>query len=363
MTAFAFFRVLPRTLAALALLTLALGAGSALHAQQQSQPTAPAASATGAGPLEETQAHLPGDAPTVTYTDALILGIVEGLTEYLPVSSTGHLILAEHLLGLDQEIPLVRNDGQPMLLKDGEAFTLKQAVDAYLIIIQFGAILAVIILYWRRLLEILQGLLGKNPRGLLLLRNLIAAFLPAVIIGLLLEDWIDSVLFGVKPVLIALVGGAVLMLIVENIRKRRMAKAPITANSEASGPDLHELSLPQSVVIGLLQCVAMWPGTSRSMMTIVGGYLVGLNPVRAAEFSFLLGLITLSAASFYKTLTVGPAMAQTLPAGPVIFGIFMAGVSAVFAVRWFVGYLTRHGLGLFAYYRIALAIVCAIFLL
>src|SRR5690606_16000015 len=154
-----------------------------------------------------------------------------------------------------------------------------------------------------------------------------------VVLGLLLEDWIDAVLFGVKPVLIALVAGAVLILIVENIRRRRLARTPNLVNSTTYGPDLHDLSLVQSLVIGLLQCVAMWPGTSRSMMTIIGGYVVGLNPVRAAEFSFLLGLITLSAASFYKTLTVGPAMAQTLPAGPVIFGLFAAGFSAALAVR------------------------------
>lgn len=302
----------------------------------------------------------------ITYTDALVLGVVEGLTEFLPVSSTGHLILADRLLGLDSDEPLLKADGQPLMVgKPGEEepFTLSNAIDAYIIIIQFGAIAAVVVLYWRRLLSILQGLLGKNPHGLLLLRNLVLAFLPAAVIGLILEDWIDAVLFGVKPVLIALVAGAILMLAVEALRKRRTAQAPIVGNKETAGPDLHELSPVQSLVIGFLQCIAMWPGTSRSMMTIVGGYIVGLNPVRAAEFSFLLGLITLSAASFYKTLTVGPAMAQTLPAGPVIFGLFVAGVSAVIAVRWFVHYLTRHGLTLFAWYRIALAVICAIYLL
>lgn len=327
--------------------------------------TAPSGSAAGGDSSANSDAPLPAER-TITYTDAVILGIVEGLTEYLPVSSTGHLILVNHLLGLDSDAPLLKADGQPLLVGKGEEaepFTLQNATDAYIIIIQFGAIAAVVVLYWRRLLGILQGLLGKNPNGLLLLRNLLLAFLPAAFIGLLLESWIDAVLFGVKPVLIALVGGAVLMLFVERLRKRRTAQAPIVGNRETAGPDLHELSPVQSLVIGLLQCIAMWPGTSRSMMTIVGGYVVGLNPVRAAEFSFLLGLITLSAASFYKALTVGPAMVQTLPSGPVVFGIFMAGVSALLAVRWFVYYLTRHGLSLFAWYRIALAIICALYLL
>lgn len=348
---------------ALAVLLLVFAA-TFLAALCQAQSSAPASSAPFA---TQDIVLLADDEPQpITYTDALILGVIEGLTEFLPVSSTGHLILADYLLGLDSEAPLLKADGQPLLLeKDGQLqpFTLQNATDAYIIIIQFGAIAAVVVLYWRRLLGIVLGLLGRNPPGLLLLRNLVLAFLPAAIIGLLLESWIESVLFGVKPVLIALVAGAILMLLVERLRKRRTAQAPITGNKETAGPDLYELTPVQSLVIGFLQCIAMWPGTSRSMMTIVGGYVVGLNPVRAAEFSFLLGLVTLGAASFYKALTVGPAIVQTLPVGPVIFGLFMAGVSALLAVRWFIHYLTRHGLGLFAWYRIALAILCALFLL
>ena len=109
-----------------------------------------------------------------------------------------------------------------------------------------------------------------------------------------------------------------------------------------------------ALFIGLLQCVAMWPGTSRSMMTIVGGYLVGLRPVKAAEFSFLLGLVTLTAASGYKVVTKSDVMADHLHLGPVLVGCLVAGVSAALSVHWLVGYLTRRGLGLFAWYRLTL---------
>lgn len=290
-----------------------------------------------------------------TYTDAAILGIVEGLTEYLPVSSTGHLILTNAALGLDSDAPLPDRNGDILWIEDSASddgqrpFTLANAADAYAIIIQFGAILAVVILYWKRLLTILMGILGKDPNGLHLLKNLIVAFLPAAVLGLLLDDWIEAALFGILPVVIALVAGALLMLAVEfwHRRKRR--------DASDAGPDLHELNTRQCLVVGFLQCIAMWPGTSRSMMTIVGGYLVGLSPVRAAEFSFLLGLITLSAASAYKALSVGPQILQAVPLGPLLLGILVAALSAALAVKWLVSFLTRHGLSLFAWYRLGLA--------
>lgn len=284
---------------------------------------------------------------TITYGDAVVLGIVEGLTEYLPVSSTGHLILANRFLGLDSDRPI----GPPSALQD-EPRTLRDAANAYTIIIQGGAILAVILLYWRRLLDIVAGVFGKSVSGLRLFRNLIAAFLPAAVLGLLLEDWIDRHLFGPLPVINALVVGAFLMLAVERWRRRTQGPEVFS-----EGPDLHELSVSRCLMIGLLQCVAMWPGTSRSMMTIVGGYLAGLSPARAAEFSFLLGLITLSAASGYKTVSDGGWMIQSLDLGPVLLGILVATVFAALSVKWLVSYLSRHGLGVFAWYRILLALV------
>lgn len=283
----------------------------------------------------------------ITYSDAIILGIVEGITEYLPVSSTGHLILANRFPGLDSDQILPQKTDDP----DAQPRTLREAANAYTIIIQGGAILAVLLLYRRRILDILLGIVGRSHSGLLLFRNLAVAFLPAAVLGLLLEDWIDRHLFGPLPVINALVLGGFLMLAAEKWRRRNHSE------TFSEGPDLHELSVGRSFLIGLLQCVAMWPGTSRSMMTIVGGYLAGLSPRRSAEFSFLLGLITLSAASGYKAVNEGKWMLQTLDLGPVIVGIIVATLFAALSVKWLVNYLSRHGLAIFAWYRIVLALV------
>ncbi|HUF62095.1 MAG TPA: undecaprenyl-diphosphate phosphatase [Verrucomicrobiales bacterium] len=297
----------------------------------------------------------------IGYADAVVLGLVEGVTEYLPISSTGHLILFNEVLGLNVDTPLEGRNGQPLWLEEPSAenpgglpFTMKDAADAYAIIIQAGAIAAVLILFWRRVLSVLRGFLGRDRDGLLLGRNLILAFLPAVVFGLLFEDLIDRYLFGPVPVVAALIGGALLMMGVEIRRRRKRGVQP--------GPDLHDLSCVQALTIGLLQCVAMWPGTSRSMMTIVGGYLVGLTPLRSAEFSFLLGLITLTAASAYKALKTGPYLVEALRAGPLLVGCVVAALSAAVAVKWMIGYLTRHGLGIFAVYRLVLAGAVLVFL-
>lgn len=303
----------------------------------------------------------------LTYMDGFVLGLVEGITEYLPISSTGHLILTNELLGLNADTPLFDRDGQPILTDTLDPttlqalpFTLKDAANGYAIIIQAGAIAAVMIVFWQRILVILLGILGRNEQGKLLARNIIVAFLPAAVLGLLLDDIIERFLFGPLPVIIALVAGAFLMLWVEARRRSRSTAGDSDDRSPAK--DLHDLSIKDCLTIGFLQCVAMWPGTSRSMMTIVGGYVVGLKPKLAAEFSFLLGLVTLSAASGYKTLHMGANMLKALDWGPIVFGIVVATVSAALAVKWLVNYLTKHGLALFAWYRIGLAIVVALVL-
>lgn len=294
----------------------------------------------------------------ISYSDAIILGVVEGITEYLPISSTGHLILVNGALELDQETPLLDKQGEQILLGKGDSatpMTLSDAANAYAIIIQVGAIAAVFIIYWKRILTILLGILGKDKAGFLLGRNLVVAFLPAAVLGLLLDDWIESKLFGPGPVVAALVVGGILMLLVEKFKK------PTTPAEDSDADALAEMTIKSSLTVGFLQCVAMWPGTSRSMMTIVGGYFVGLKPAQAAEFSFLLGLVTLSAASGYKALTLGPSMLKALDIGPILLGIFVATVSAALAVKWLVSYLTRHGLAVFGWYRIALAAVFLLF--
>ncbi len=317
---------------------------------------APESEASLSEPAFETIAESP-----LGYDEALILGLVEGITEYLPISSTGHLLLSNKLLGLDAETVLLDDAGQPKLLdpelgvRADNVYTVKQAADAYAIVIQAGAILAVMLIYWGRIRDMVLGIFGRNPAGRRLAMNLVVAFLPAAFLGFLLDDWIESQLFFPGPILFALFAGALLMFAVEAWRKKKGA-----ALDPDAGPDLHELSYRQCLIVGFLQCVAMWPGTSRSMMTIVGGYLVGLNPKRAAEFSFLLGLITLTAASGYKFtmpyLKGEPTLLEALDPGPVLFGILVSTVSAALAVKWLVGYLTRHGLALFAWYRIVLVI-------
>jgi undecaprenyl-diphosphatase len=299
----------------------------------------------------------------LSYLDAVILGLVEGVTEYLPISSTGHLILTNRLLDLDADTPVYDAAGNPILVKDKTTdgvrpYTIGEAAYAYVIVIQAGAIVAVVLLYWRTILNIGLGCIGRSPSGRRLAQNLIIAFLPAAVIGLLLDDWIESHLGNnIHAVAGALIVGAFVMLGVEHWRKRKRT----AAIDPKDGPELHELSLKQSLMIGFIQCFAMWPGTSRSMATIVGGYLAGLSPKHAAEFSFLLGLITLTAASGYKFVSNGEQMLAALEVGPVLTGCLVAFVAAVLAVKWLVTFLSKHGLALFAWYRIALAI--AVFML
>ena len=272
---------------------------------------------------------------------AALLGLVEGITEYLPISSTGHLIIATGLLGLG---------GDP---------TTKPAIDAFTIVIQGGAILAVLGLYRRRVGQMIRGLAGRDRVGLKLAINLGVAFIPAAVLGVLLDDWIGSRLFSTWPVLAALALGGVYMMIVDRLRKRRGEHEPAV--------DITELTIRKSLIIGLMQCVAMWPGTSRSMMTITGGVLVGLRPRQAAEFSFLLGLPTLGGACVYK---LGKNLKQSHDAGTanmfdtigwtaVVIGLAVATVSAALAVKWLVGFLNRHGLTPFGWYRLALSAVLA----
>ena len=283
--------------------------------------------------------------------DAVILGIVEGITEYLPVSSTGHLIITAWLLGLTEE------------------WRTKVAVDAFNIIIQGGAILAVLGLYRVRVWQMIRGLFGRDSIGLKLFLNLVVAFIPAAVFGVLFDEYITRHLFAPIPVLSALfLGGLVLLGI--GPWQRRIYHAQADANE--AGPDaqtpatgrrfteLESLSWRQALIIGLLQCVAMWPGTSRSMMTIVGGMFMGLRPRQAAEFSFLLGLPTLGGACAYKLLKIGLADNSTFIEDlggwtPLIVGLVVATAAAALAVHWLVAWLANHGLGIFGWWRIGLS--------
>ncbi len=274
----------------------------------------------------------------MTYSDATIYGLVEGITEFLPISSTGHLILVSEAL------------------KESEKSGFEEAINAYLIVIQAGAILAVALIYRKELWSIVLGMLGLDPRGKRLGFNLFLAFLPAALVGPFLDDIIEGMLFGLLPIAFALFAGSLLMGWAES-RKKRQTSDYSTGNEKK----LDDLTWTNSLFIGIMQCVAMWPGTSRSMMTIVGGYFVGLERAKAAEFSFLLGLITLTAAAGYKSLTKWEVMSANLELGPVLWGCFVAGISAALSVFWLVGYLTRRGLGLFVWYRMILSFLILYF--
>lgn len=274
---------------------------------------------------------------------AIVLGLVEGITEYLPISSTGHLILASSFMGLDDPAR-------------------KQAVDAFNIVVQGGAILAVVGLYWPHVLKMLRGLLGKDAAGFSLFLKLIVAFLPAAVFGVLLDNAIEARLFYPVPVLAAVLVGGLFMMFVEAWRSGRVRMVP----PRSCEKEIDDLTFIDALRIGMMQCVAMWPGTSRSMMTITGGYFAGLRPTAAAEFSFLLGLPTLGAATLYKlyknfshATPEHPNLFKVLGGAPVAIGILVAAASAAVAIKWLVGFLNRRGLAPFGWYRIGLFVVIA----
>jgi undecaprenyl-diphosphatase len=295
-------------------------------------------------------------AAELSTTDAIILGVVEGVTEFLPISSTGHLIIASRALGLVVEQPLTDHSGQPLWFRapsakhpQGVPLTVKLAADTYNVVIQFGAIAAVALLYWSQLLSMTRGALGQDPAGRRLLINIIIAFLPAAVFGLLLHDWIDAHLFSIPAVIVAQVAGAGLMFYAEAWRRRH------ATSSAAAREALTHLTPRQSANIGALQCLALWPGTSRSMTTIVGGYFSGLDPKHAAEFSFLLGFVTLTAATVYKSYRSGAAMIQVFGWSHVLLGAAVAAITAAVSVRFLIRWLSRHGLAAFAWYRLVVA--------
>jgi len=289
------------------------------------------------GTLRQGTPEVFATAPRLSALQAVVLGIVEGITEYLPVSSTGHLILAQRALGMDTE---------------GSG---KDAADAYAICIQGGAILAVLLVSRKRILSMLKGLVGRDPQGLKLFAWLVVAFLPAGIAGLLFEKPMKRFLYGLWPVTVAwLVGGFFILALAA--RARRQA-----ADGRSIGID--GMGWKHALAIGLLQCVALWPGVSRSLMTITGGLLIGLSMPAAVEFSFLLGLVTLGAGTVYEGLKAGPEIIRMFGwTGPLI-GIVTAGVAAFLAVRWMVSYLNRRGLEAFGWYRIGLAVIVGALLL
>ncbi len=267
--------------------------------------------------------------------EAIILGIVEGATEYLPVSSTGHLLVVERLLGI------------------GDEERERRAADAYAIFIQAGAILAVLWLYHERVRLMLGGLAGREPDGLRLLVCLLLAFMPAAILGLLFRGAIKGYLFHPGPIAVAWFVGGVVILLFTRFKVR---------DHEAQGLELTQLTPRMAILIGLAQAFALWPGISRSLVTIIGGVFLGLRLSAAVEFSFLLGLITLSAATGWEALHEGQEMLGAYGWTGLVAGFVSAFIAAILSVKWMVAYLNWRELYLFGYYRILLAAFTAVLL-
>ena len=250
----------------------------------------------------------------MSFIQALILALVEGLTEFLPVSSTGHMIIASSVLGIA-----------------ADPFT-----KMFTIAIQFGAILSVVVLYWKRFFQTIDFYF-----------KLLVAFLPAMVLGLLLNDFIDQLLEHVEVVAIMLIVGGFIFLFIDKLFHE----------SEENGSS--DVTYKTAFKIGLFQTIAMIPGVSRSAATIIGGLTQKLNKKTAAEFSFFLAVPTMMAATCYKLLkfylegyTFGSHEISIL-----VFGNLAAFVVAILAIKSFISYLTRHGFKVFGYYRIAVGII------
>ncbi len=259
--------------------------------------------------------------------ETIIIAIVEGLTEFLPVSSTGHMIIAQNVLGIEST----------------------DFVKAFTVIIQFGAILSVVCLYWKRFfrLNATPAPEGAGPVQRLLHRydfywKLLVGFIPAAVLGLLLSDVIDSMLENVTVVAVMLVAGGIFMLWVDRLFNSPKADDNVSAR--------------RALFIGLFQCIAMIPGVSRSMATIVGGMANRLTRKAAAEFSFFLAVPTMFAATAYKMLKLFMEpdglnlVADNMTT--LVVGNAVAFVVALLAIKFFISFVTRYGFRLFGYYRI-----------
>ncbi len=277
------------------------------------------------------QAPVPaGSSPSaMTVPQAAILGAVEGITEYLPVSSTGHLLVAQSLLGL---------------WKTPEE---KDASNAYAICIQLGAILAVFLIFFGRIRQMVLGIFGKDEKGLQLAFHLLVALVPAAVVGVLFESRIKEYLYGVWPIVAAwAVGGLFIILVMRR-------------KGSEGGRALDEMTWQKALIIGLAQSLALWPGVSRSLATLASAMLLGFSVPAAVEFSFLLGLLTLGGATVFEGVDKGGLIVSTFGWVSPIVGLVVAAITAFLAVRWMISYLTRRSPVLFGWYRLGAAVAAA----
>lgn len=243
---------------------------------------------------------------------AIIIAIIEGITEFLPISSTGHMIIAQKLLGVPDD-PFVK---------------------AFIVNIQFGAILSVVLLYWKRFFQSLDFYF-----------KLFVAFIPAAVFGLLFNDAIESLLESVQVVAITLLIGGIILLFIDKW---------IHPKNEVI------ITFPKAFVIGLFQCISMVPGVSRSAATIIGGMTQGLTRKQAAEFSFFLAVPTMFGASvlkLYKGIKDTPEIFTGENLKILLIGNVVAFIVAMLAIKFFISFLTKHGFRVFGWYRIALGAI------
>jgi undecaprenyl-diphosphatase len=260
----------------------------------------------------------------VLYINAILLSIVEGFTEFLPVSSTGHLILVESLFSLGEE--------------HSTRFR-----ESFIIIIQLPAILAVVVYFWDRLWPFGSDD-AHREKTILLWFNIVVAVIPAIILGLMFNDLIEEHLFFKIPVAMALLVGGVLLILIERHR------LPVRI------PSVHDIKYRTALAIGLIQCLAMIPGTSRSAATIIGAMLLGCSRAASAEFSFFLAIPTMLGATFLMVVKNG--LSFTGPQWIAIgIGSFVSFATAYAAVAFLMRYIQRHDFKVFGYYRIVLAVL------
>lgn len=275
---------------------------------------------------------LAAGAAGLSVLEAIVLGVVEGVTEFLPISSTGHLLVTSRILDVGQS---------------GRA---EDAIKAYEIAIQSGAILAVLGLYRHRFATMVEGATGRSADGRRVLIAVLLAFVPAAIVGFLGEQLIKDWLFGVWPVIAAWAVGGLLIIVFS----RNGVLAP------RAGRALEAITPRDALIIGVAQVAAMWPGTSRSLVTIVAALLLGFSMVAAVEFSFLLGFLTLGAATGYSVVKDGELMLDVFGVFTPLVGLVAAFIAAVVSMRWMVSYLQRHDLAIFGWYRIGVAALTAL---
>jgi len=274
-------------------------------------------------------------AEDVPIEQTIALGAVQGITEFLPVSSTGHMILVNDIY---------------FHAKD-QSEQVQKALDDYMVCIQLGTILTLLLFYRRDVMRIIKGCLGCDKNGFKLGWNLGVAFIPTGVVGFILGDWIQGCLYGKIFVAFALILGGIAILLFENFRKKQPPRIE----------NIYELSVKSAWIVGLFQMLALWPGFSRSLATIIGCICVGMCLKSAIHFSFLLGLLTSGVATFYKFFKHGAEIFQAIDVSNVLLGILVAFGLGMSTIHIFLAYLRNHGLKIFGYYRVVVGLILSIF--